>query len=149
MRNEKEKSDSTEQKEGQERKDEIGGRPVNGVNIICSKHGVINQGSYFIRYTNFKKDPDDPTKTIAVDNSNVFCMACLNEMYQNFQKQGLVGTISLNVDYADNEKEKSTEIPVEEAEIKEQPESKLTKKIPIKYGDLFLAFIAVVFHAFK
>lgn len=102
----------------------IGGRPVNGVHIICSKHGVINQGSYFVRYTNYKKDPDDPSKTIAVDNSNVFCMACVNELFQNFQKQGLVGTVSLNVDFADEKsgETKSHEIPVEKADIKESTE---------------------------
>lgn len=76
-----------EEKTMDEMPDTINGRKVKDLKIICSKHGDISNGSFFSRYTSYKFDPKNPDKRIAVDNNNIFCIECLNDMYQYFQKQ--------------------------------------------------------------
>lgn len=90
------------------------GKDLENINIVCSKHGLINNGAFYIRYSTIQKADD---KNVAVDNNNIFCIACLNDLYMKFQKDGVIGNLSLNVKYADEEK--PVDVPVEQAEFAE------------------------------
>lgn len=142
---------------GTEMPDTINGRKVKDLKILCSKHGDISNGSFFTRYTSYKIDPKDPNKRIAVDNNNIFCIACLNEMYQYFQKmpvksdsgdvvyqkdkdgktlldgegnpvpETMVGKVSLSVKFDDEKDAGEIETPVEKADISTAEKTEETK----------------------
>lgn len=82
------------------------------VNIVCSKHGIINNGAFYIRYSTIQEHE----KKTAFDNHNLFCIACLNELYMKFQQDGTIGKISVTVSNTENGETKT--IPLEEVEIK-------------------------------
>lgn len=82
---------------------------MENINIVCSKHGIINNGAFYIRYSTVQKDE----KMTAFDNHNLFCIACLNELYMKFQKEGIIGQISIQID----DKGETKTIPVEEADL--------------------------------
>ena len=105
-----------EKKEVAETKAETTATPkkeLENINIICSKHGLINNGALYLRYSTIQKDESNKT---AIDNNNIFCIACLNDMYMKFQKAGEIGNISVNVKYKDGTE--SQEVPVDQADIK-------------------------------
>ena len=104
-----------EKKETTENKKEAASpkKELENINIICSKHGLINNGALYLRYSTIQKDESNKT---AIDNNNIFCIACLNDMYMKFQKSGEIGNISVNVKYKDGTE--SEEVPVEQADIK-------------------------------
>ena len=101
-----------------ERDDEISQKAVTvektnsmeNINIVCSKHGIINNGAFYIRYSTIQNDE----KKTALDNHNLFCIACLNELYMKFQQEGIIGRISVSMESADGSEKN---IPVEEADI--------------------------------
>lgn len=101
-----------------ERDDEISQKAVTvektnsmeNINIVCSKHGIINNGAFYIRYSTIQNDE----KKTALDNHNLFCIACLNELYMKFQQEGIIGKISVNMESSDGSEKN---IPVEEADI--------------------------------
>lgn len=86
-------------------------KPVENINIVCSKHGLINNGAFYLKYNTIQKGEG---KNISVDNNNIFCIACLNDLYMKFQKSGDIGTIQLNVKYADTDKRE--DVPVSDVE---------------------------------
>ena len=88
-------------------------KKLENMNIYCSKHGLINNGAFYTRYTNLQKDGE---KTVAVDNNNIFCVACLNELYQKFQKSGDIGKISVDVIYEKENNEGEDKVTEEKAE---------------------------------
>jgi len=59
------------------------GKPIKDVQITCSKHGNISNGAYFTSYVTFKKDEKGEVQEIP--HNNVFCIACLNNMYRMLQ----------------------------------------------------------------
>lgn len=79
------------------------------INIVCSKHGIINNGAFYIRYSTIQNDE----KKTALDNHNLFCIACLNELYLKFQQDGTIGKVSVTIENGEN----TESIPVEEADI--------------------------------
>ena len=101
-----------------ERDDEISQKAVTvektnsmeNINIVCSKHGIINNGAFYIRYSTIQNDE----KKTALDNHNLFCIACLNELYMKFQQEGTIGKISVSMESSDGSEKN---IPVEEADI--------------------------------
>lgn len=101
-----------------ERDDEISQKAVTvektnsmeNINIVCSKHGIINNGAFYIRYSTIQNDE----KKTALDNHNLFCIACLNELYMKFQQEGNIGKISVSMESSDGSEKN---IPVEEADI--------------------------------
>lgn len=86
-------------------------KDTENINIVCSKHGIINNGAFYIRYSTIQKDE----KMTAFDNHNLFCIACLNELYMKFQQDGIIGKLSVSIENTENGGNK--EIPIEEAEI--------------------------------
>lgn len=89
---------------------------LDNINIVCSKHGLINNGALYLRYSTIQNGE----KTTAIDNNNIFCIACLNDMYMKFQQSGDIGKISVNVKYKDGTK--SDDIPIEQADIQKAEE---------------------------
>lgn len=61
----------------------IEGKEVSDIRIQCSKHGDISQGSVYLRYTTVSNGE----KQIIVNNNNLLCMCCLNELYTKFQNE--------------------------------------------------------------
>lgn len=61
----------------------LDGKEVKNIRIRCSKHGDISQGSIYLRYTTIM---ENDKKTI-VNNNNLMCMCCLNELYMELQKE--------------------------------------------------------------
>lgn len=61
----------------------LNGKEVKNIRIRCSKHGDISQGSIYLRYTTIM---ENDKKTI-VNNNNLMCMCCLNELYMELQKE--------------------------------------------------------------
>lgn len=61
----------------------IEGKEVSDIRIHCSKHGDISQGSVYLRYTTISNGE----KQIIVNNNNLLCMCCLNELYTKFQNE--------------------------------------------------------------
>lgn len=93
-------------------------KELDNINIVCSKHGMINNGALYLRYSTIQKNDE---KNTAIDNNNIFCIACLNDMYMQFQKNGDIGMISVNVKYKDGTE--SEEIPVDQADISPAPKA--------------------------
>lgn len=91
-------------------------KKLESINIVCSKHGLINNGALYLRYSTLQNGEQ---KT-AVDNNNIFCIACLNDLYMKFQQSGDIGKISVNVKYDDGTK--SEDIPVDQANIEPKKE---------------------------
>lgn len=86
-------------------------KDTENINIVCSKHGIINNGAFYIRYSTIQKNE----KMTAFDNHNLFCIACLNELYMKFQQDGTIGKLSVSIENTENGENK--EVPVEEADI--------------------------------
>lgn len=86
-------------------------KDTENINIVCSKHGIINNGAFYIRYSTIQKNE----KMTAFDNHNLFCIACLNELYMKFQQDGIIGKLSVSIENTENGENK--ELPIEEAEI--------------------------------
>jgi hypothetical protein len=86
-------------------------KDMENINIVCSKHGIINNGAFYIRYSTIQKDD----KMTAFDNHNLFCIACLNELYMKFQQDGTIGKLSVSIENTEGGEAK--DIPVEEADI--------------------------------
>ena len=61
----------------------IDGKEVSDIRIQCSKHGDISQGSVYLRYTTVSNGE----KQTIVNNNNLLCMCCLNELYTKFQNE--------------------------------------------------------------
>lgn len=80
------------------------------INIVCSKHGIINNGAFYIRYSTIQNDE----KKTALDNHNLFCIACLNELYMKFQQEGIIGKISVSMESTDGSEQN---VPLEETDI--------------------------------
>ena len=59
----------------------LNGKEVNDIKIRCSRHGDISQGSIYLRYSTILES----TKTI-INQNNIMCMCCLNELYTKLQK---------------------------------------------------------------
>jgi virulence-associated protein VapD len=59
----------------------LNGKEVNDIKIRCSRHGDISQGSIYLRYSTIQES----TKTI-INQNNIMCMCCLNELYTKLQK---------------------------------------------------------------
>lgn len=59
----------------------LNGREVDDIKIRCSRHGDISQGSIYLRYSTIQES----TKTI-INNNNLMCMCCLNELYTKLQE---------------------------------------------------------------
>lgn len=87
---------------------------LEGINIVCSKHGIINNGAFYIRYSTIQNDE----KKTAFDNHNLFCVACLNELYMKFQKEGIIGQVSVSMKYKDSEESK--DVPLENVDISQE-----------------------------
>lgn len=115
------------------------GREVKNIEIVCSRHGNISGGAYYTTYSIYKKDPNAEGGYVATEKNNVFCIACLNEVYRLLQhtprvdengntiylkdkdgkdildKEGkpvpdtLVGNIDIAIDLADPEKPGASE----------------------------------------
>ena len=92
-------------------------KDMENINIVCSKHGIINNGAFYIRYSTIQKDE----KMTAFDNHNLFCIACLNELYMKFQQDGLIGKLSVSIENANDDESK--EIPLEEAVLEPKDEA--------------------------
>ena len=92
-------------------------KDMENINIVCSKHGIINNGAFYIRYSTIQKDE----KMTAFDNHNLFCIACLNELYMKFQQDGLIGKLSVSIENANDDESK--EIPLEEAVLEPEEEA--------------------------
>lgn len=59
----------------------LNGREVEDIKIRCSRHGDISQGSIYLRYSTIQES----TKTV-INNNNLMCMCCLNELYTKLQQ---------------------------------------------------------------
>ena len=59
----------------------LNGKEVDDIKIRCSRHGDISQGSIYLRYSTIQES----TKTI-INQNNIMCMCCLNELYHKLQK---------------------------------------------------------------
>ena len=92
-------------------------KDMENINIVCSKHGIINNGAFYIRYSTIQKDE----KMTAFDNHNLFCIACLNELYMKFQQDGLIGKLSVSIENANDDESK--EIPLEEDVLEPKEEA--------------------------
>lgn len=63
----------------------VNGREVKNIEIVCSRHGNITGGAYYTTYNIYKKDPSVEGGVKAIEKNNVFCIACLNEIYRMLQ----------------------------------------------------------------
>lgn len=99
--------EKTENKESSE----VKGKELENINIVCSKHGLINNGALYLRYSTIQNGE----KKTAIDNNNIFCIACLNDLYMKFQQSGEIGKISVNLKYKEDGTEEN--VPIEEANI--------------------------------
>lgn len=66
----------------------LNGREVEDIKIRCSRHGDISQGSVYLRYSTIQES----TKTV-INNNNIMCMCCLNELYTKLQQTPKTNTV--------------------------------------------------------
>lgn len=81
-------------------------KKVDKVKIMCSKHGDISQAAFYLKYSTYKANEEG--QPIVVDNNNVLCISCLNDMYTEWQKEGKVGEIQVGISYTDDDKPTET-----------------------------------------
>ena len=79
-----EKNKKTEEKEVAKTRTFMG-KEVKNIEIVCSRHGNITGGAYYTTYNIYKKDPNVEGGVKAIEKNNVFCIACLNEIYRMLQ----------------------------------------------------------------
>lgn len=70
-------------KEAEKQVRTFNGKPIKDVQITCSKHGNISNGAYFTSYVTYRKGENGEVEEIP--HNNVFCIACLNNMYRMLQ----------------------------------------------------------------
>ena len=76
----------TKEKNTEEKKPKMfQGKEVKNIDIVCSRHGNISGGAYYTTYNIYKKDPTVEGGIRTIEKNNVFCIACLNDIYRMLQ----------------------------------------------------------------
>lgn len=65
------------------------GKELKSIRVFCSKHGDVSDACIGVQTTSQKITGE---KTI---KPNIYCIECLNDLLESFQKDGLIGKIAL------------------------------------------------------